>query len=197
MRVDRILALNTAQSVGGWMREQQLLWLYDTAAALGDDRPRTWAEVGVWMGRSLSAVVCGIAAGSTVYAVDHFQGSEDEFDSTIKLVDKMGGTGELVGSFNKTRARLAELRPDVEIVVMQMDSLSAASGCPNAAFDAIFIDAAHTTEAVLHDVRAWKPKLRDSGLLCGHDIADSRVLAGLRQADLNVRAEPCGIWVAT
>lgn len=36
-------------------------------------------------------------------------------------------------------------------------------------FDLVFIDAMHTYEAVTEDIRAWLPKVRDGGVLAGHD----------------------------
>ena len=41
-------------------------------------------------------------------------------------------------------------------------------------FDWIYVDALHTYEAVLADVRAWWPKLRHGGLLSGDDYGDMR-----------------------
>ena len=39
-------------------------------------------------------------------------------------------------------------------------------------FDWLYIDALHTFEAVLSDLRAWWPRLRDGGLLSGDDYGD-------------------------
>ncbi len=35
--------------------------------------------------------------------------------------------------------------------------------------DLVFIDADHSQEAVQRDLRAWHPKVRPGGILCGHD----------------------------
>lgn len=51
----------------------------------------------------------------------------------------------------------------------------------NNSLDLIFIDAQHTYENVSEDIRHWAPKLRDTGILGGHDLYD-RVFPGVRKA---------------
>jgi len=53
-------------------------------------------------------------------------------------------------------------------------SLLAAKHYADDFFDWIYIDALHTFEASLADMRAWWPKLRPGGLYSGDDYADSQ-----------------------
>ena len=54
------------------------------------------------------------------------------------------------------------------------DSLSAAATFADGHFDWLYIDARHTYDAVMADLRAWWPKLRPGGLLSGDDYGDEK-----------------------
>lgn len=52
---------------------------------------------------------------------------------------------------------------------MEMLSVEAAQRVEDYWLDLVFIDADHSCEAVAADIMAWWPKVRDGGILCGHD----------------------------
>ena len=52
---------------------------------------------------------------------------------------------------------------------------------PDNSLDLIFIDAQHTYKNVSEDIQTWAPKLKDTGILGGHDLYD-RVYPGVRRA---------------
>ena len=54
---------------------------------------------------------------------------------------------------------------------IRMYSADAVKEFPDKHFDWVFIDANHSYEACLEDLRLWAPKVCDDGLLCGHDFA--------------------------
>lgn len=66
-------------------------------------------------------------------------------------------------------------------VAMRMDSVKAAEAFSDGSLDFVFIDADHSYDGVCRDIEAWYPKVKDGGLLCGHDYAN--------------KGDPCGMEV--
>lgn len=65
----------------------------------------------------------------------------------------------------------------------------------DASFDFVFIDAEHTTPAVITDITLWKPKIRKGGILCGHDYAMPQVRAGVDKMFKNVlHIKTADVW---
>jgi len=67
-----------------------------------------------------------------------------------------------------------------QIHVLRMSSLEAAKIFPKKYFDLVFLDADHTYEALMSDIKAWLPLVKDGGLLTGHDYGGKKV--GVKQA---------------
>lgn len=65
--------------------------------------------------------------------------------------------------------------------VLRMKSEDAAKQFPDESIDFVFIDGDHSYEGCSSDIRLWYPKLRDGGLLSGHDYRDGRNY-GVKQA---------------
>lgn len=53
--------------------------------------------------------------------------------------------------------------------IMRMTSLEASRWMQGQTFDLIYIDAYHTYESVMTDIRAWAPLVKKGGILAGHD----------------------------
>lgn len=66
------------------------------------------------------------------------------------------------------------------ITWLEMLSVEAAENIPDKSLDYTFIDAGHGYEDVRDDIEAYLPKIRDGGILAGHDFAPG--YGGLKKA---------------
>jgi hypothetical protein len=78
--------------------------------------------------------------------------------------------------------------------IHHMASVEAAPFVPDASLDFVFIDAEHTTEHVLADIAAWKPKVKPGGWLMGHDCHWPAVQRALTQALGAWEVHPDNVW---
>ena len=141
--------IERALTIQGWMSTEELTYLAAAAS-----KSSSIVEVGSWKGRSTYALAAN-TAGSVV-AVDTWLGSEEQGGESCK------------GIMDEFYANLADYR---NINVFQMESLEAAElfalqGC---AFDLIFLDARHEYSSIHADILAWRPLVKEGGILCGHD----------------------------
>lgn len=56
-----------------------------------------------------------------------------------------------------------------QLRILKSSSVEAAPIFWDGYFDLIYIDADHTYESVVQDIKAWMPKVRKGGILAGHD----------------------------
>lgn len=119
------------------------------------------AEVGSWKGRSTSVLAKAVADyDGKVFAIDHWLGSEGvPHHERAKVVD--------IYSIFKRNMIILGIWDIVYPLVM--DSEAASKIFAEGILDLVFIDADHRHESVKKDISFWLPKLRDGGILCGHD----------------------------
>jgi Methyltransferase domain len=123
------------------------------------------AELGVWQGRSLCSVADVILRKSLrVHAVDTFRGTPGELDIVHDCDGKLRQTFEAnliqFGIFNHVVIHVGS----TELIAQEIDAGS---------LDLAFIDADHSYEMIFADIRAWLPKVKTGGVLCGHDYGSS------------------------
>ena len=128
-------------SIDGWMFPAELTWLYETAK-----RMLNIAEIGCWKGRS-------------VYAIDHWQGSEDG-----PGVSREAAAAAFV-EFGRNCGDFRNLR------MIERDSVAASRFFGDGELDMVFIDGAHDYVSVLCDLLSWIPKTRV--MIAGHDYCSS------------------------
>jgi glycosyltransferase involved in cell wall biosynthesis len=134
--------------IEGWMTFEELQFLYNTAKKM-----KTVAELGSFMGKSTHAL---LSAGARVTAIDHFKGSKQEGDATH-------GRDGIYEAFMKNVGHFPNL------TVKRMSGDEAAKS--DEMYDLVFIDAGHTFEEVVSDIKNWAPKAKK--ILCGHDYCDA------------------------
>ena len=132
------------------------------------NKSHTIVEIGSWKGRSTLAF--GLNTTGVVFAVDTWQGRL-EHDAAI------GMDQEFLNDFLNNTQDLWNVIP------IPVESVKAAIifGFLGVRFDVIFIDATHTYEACSADIKAWRPLLKDTGILCGHDYSH-KDWPGVKQA---------------
>jgi glycosyltransferase involved in cell wall biosynthesis len=141
-------------NIHGWMTEQELAWLHDTASTM-----TSVVEIGSWKGRSTHALCAG--CNGRVTSVDHFKGSESE----INTCHAEAVAGDIFAQFMANVGHFNNLN------VLKMSGESALEKLNGDKFEMVFIDASHDYEDVKADLRGWKDKA--TRLICGHDYNQS------------------------
>jgi hypothetical protein len=147
-------------------------WIFYTHVATQLQDGDSFAEIGVWLGRSIIflAQLLKIAGKKvTLYAIDTFAGelNQPAHEATIAA---HGGSLRAAFEANLSRCGVADM-----ITIIQSDSAAAAQYFRDAQLAGCFIDAAHDYASVCRDLAAWTPKVRPTGLLSGHDAQDPEV----------------------
>lgn len=126
---------------------------------------KTLIEVGVWEGDSLSILTKLLVKNNKndfrVFGIDLWQSPPD-------MVKKYGEE-RMANAFNTCRKCLKEKKIDHLIELMVIDSVKGAEFFEDKSVDYVFIDADHSYESVLADITVWYPKVKEGGIISGHD----------------------------
>lgn len=117
-------------------------------------------EVGVKLG-TYSAYLLRHWNGRVLYSIDPYDqpagapfsphiATEDEYLVAVKALERFGGRSLLVRQASPGAAELFD----------------------DGALDFCYIDALHDYEPVKQDIAAWYPKVKQGGILAGHDYLD-------------------------
>ena len=77
----------------------------------------------------------------------------------------------------EARRRLDKFSPRYTLRIEPSNKAYDAQG--EESLDFVFIDAEHTTPAVITDITLWLPKIRKGGIICGHDYNMPQVKLGV------------------
>jgi hypothetical protein len=181
--------LNKCKPIQGWMYDDELLWLYEQAR-----KASLIVEVGVWQGRSTTAMCLGTTG--IVYAVDHWQGSPEELANAHSIMQTGTGRSEVM---TKAMQNLMEMIDQGKCVPLIMSSERAADFlrpilADRGGADMIFLDGAHDTDSFRSDLLKWKELISPIGLLCGHDRHWPGVSEVLAEVLPDAQKGPGSIW---
>lgn len=70
------------------------------------------------------------------------------------------------------RDNLSPVWDKLEISIIQNFSVEASKSFQDKSLDFVFIDADHSYNAVTADINSWLPKLKNTGILAGHDYTE-------------------------
>ena len=118
-----------------------------------------FVEIGSWVGNS-SSILGEVAKrdGCHVYCIDHWRGSPRTWQREIAG-----------GCFETFRHNMEVLELGRVIHPLVMESATAATIFADGIADMVFIDADHRYKSVKQDLKLWWPKVKEGGVLCGHD----------------------------
>ena len=80
--------------------------------------------------------------------------------------------------------------------MIYLDSKEASEFIPNGHLDFVFIDADHTYEGVQRDIELWEPKVKENGLLMGHDLNWGSVARAVGENFKNFWIAPDNVWAS-
>lgn len=126
-----------------------------------------YVEIGVYTGASITFLAKRLIARGTpfeLFAVDLWDQVNDKTDYDRKIDSSV---------WSEFSHRINQEGVAGHIRIIQQDSVSAAANFQDGSIDFAFIDANHTKEHVLADIKAWLPKIRKpGGVLAGHDYGE-------------------------
>ena len=157
----------TSWDVEGWCDFRDLY----TAIARKLPGGATVAEIGAWKGQSvihLAQRMQDMGKRCMIHAIDTFQGDNDtgKESTLVQFTENIERAG--VGGI---------------VYPMADESTVAATRFEASELDMVFIDAAHDYDSVLADLKAWGPKVKEGGIIAGHDIDAEGVQLALAEMD--------------
>lgn len=160
--------------IQGWCDECNdalFCWLADRIPDGG-----RYVEVGCWLGRATAcfSTRCREAEKEIeINVVDTFRGSTSApcLDIQIQVLEDMKGRGILEKDSNSfLNVFAANMRATrTRVLLHEGESVPTAEHFPDNSLDAVYIDAGHTYDEVFADLRAYLPKVKPGGVICGDD----------------------------
>lgn len=120
----------------------------------------------------------GIADGaSSLYLAEKLQSIKKDF--TLIMIDNLDYGKE--NQLNEIIRNVQKSGLSEYINILPIDSLNASLKFNDGALDFVFLDSGHTFELTKAEIRLWMRKVKDGGILAGHDYL-SEENPGVREA---------------
>lgn len=140
-----------------------------------------FAEIGVWKGRSISFLanlvrdrknleIYGIDLFNDTYTIGHEPANKPPYKNDVKYLWEIYNE-----NLNDTNTR--HLIQDIKGLSHEM-----AERFSDNYFDFVFIDADHSYDSVKKDIDSWFSKVKQGGIIAGHDYLDKDPNDGVTKA---------------
>jgi hypothetical protein len=140
----------------------------------------TFVEIGAWKGQSAAFMEVEIInSGKDIefHVIDTWEGSEEHWNPESPSFEPiLKEQGTIFPIFKKNLSRVWH-----KINPIQSTSIKAVERFNDKSVDFVYIDAAHDYENVISDIKAWLPKVKDTGLIAGDDYAWDGVERAVRE----------------
>ena len=126
------------------------------------------AEIGVLYG-DFSKLILDIIEPKNLILIDPYEISESKYGDENSL--------STAYSTEDDYANLLErFKPEIysgQVFVNRKYSYDAVDYCPDKFFDFIYHDGSHLYEHLKRDLVEWLPKVKEDGIICGHDYIEN------------------------
>lgn len=139
--------------------EKRFHWL---AKMIAENGYTQGAEVGCMHGKT-TAYVLQECKNLQLYCVDLWDHVPEDLPCTEEY--KTWNFPKIQRQFTENTKKFTD-----RITVLKGLSWEMAEKVEDNSLDFVFIDADHEYESVIKDIKAWNPKLKPGGMICGHDI---------------------------
>jgi hypothetical protein len=165
------------------------------------------AEVGVMYGHSAAFMTECLRAQNkrvTYYVVDRWDDvgvPEFHVKNDVALTEQFGPnyTEDIKKDpnlfYKKFLRNMNETGNLPYITPLKLSSIEAAEFVPDNTLSFCFIDAMHTYEAVLEDIKVWRKKVIPGGILAGHDYPWTGVKKAVDEIFPNVNVIGTSWWI--
>lgn len=151
--------------ISGWYKHERL---YRDVVKLYDRG--TLVVVGTYLGRCLCALGSYVRDSGKpfkVVGVDWCVGSGEELGRNPHAEAVQEGHGTFAGQLHRN---VIDCGLSGVVTLVIADSVQAAGLFADSSLTMVFIDGRHDYESVRADIIAWKPKVRQGGVLAGDDM---------------------------